>query len=455
MSKVNLAIIGFNSKYNEFLSHIKKNKINYKISFITKFTDIDKIKNFKTILSQKKISMIIVCNQKSIYYINKYIDYFIKKKIKVTQASTATEIKNHGFIIKKPFRDFSFDQFFIRKTLKTDEKILNKIFSNKTILITGGAGSIGSFVVRNICKFKTRKIIVVDNNEYNFFKLKLSLGKKNIDKIVLSLANIENNFQMEKIFKKYAPDIVFHVAALKHVEYLENNTNQGILTNVLGTENVLKYSVKNKVKYFINVSTDKAADPENILGITKLIGEYLCSSYSLKNNIKIGIVRFGNVFNSNGSVSEVFKHQLFNAGKISISHPDVKRYFMSGSEASNLILSALNIIHSKSLSKCRTFICNMGEQIKIIDIAKKMIFLSGRSNKKYLSNKYYGLKNIEKKSEKLISKNETIINTFKKRIFEIKRNKANKKILKINFNKLITDFSDKKNKFFLKKNCYF
>jgi len=455
MKKINIAIIGFNSKYNKFLSHIKKNQVDYKISFITKFTDIDKIKNFMSILSKKKISMIIVCNQKAIYYINKYIDYFIKKKIKVTQASTANEIKNHGFIIKKPFKDFSFDQFFIRNPLKTDKKILNRIFFNKTILITGGAGSIGSFVVKDLFKFKAKKIIIVDNNEYNLFKLKLSLTKKNIDKIELNLANIENNFQIKKIFKKYTPDIVFHVAALKHVEYLENNTNQGILTNILGTDNILKYSVKNKVKYFINVSTDKAADPENILGITKLIGEYLCNNYSLKNNIKIGIVRFGNVFNSNGSVSEVFKHQLLHAGKIRISHPDVKRYFMSGNEASNLILSALNIIHSKDLNKCRTFICDMGEQIKIIDIAKKMIFLSGRSNKKYLSNKYYGLKNIEKKSEKLLSKNEIIINTFKKRIFEIKRKKNNKKIYKINFNKLISNFSDEKNKFFLKKNFYF
>ena len=180
----------------------------------------------------------------------------------------------------------------------------------------------------------------------------------------------------------------------------------------------------------------------------------ICKKYSIKNNIKIGIVRFGNVFNSNGSVSEVFKYQLFNGGKINISHPDVKRYFMSGYEASNLILSALNIIHSKNLTMS-TFICNMGEQIKIIDIAKKIIFLSGISNKDYLSKKYYGLKNIEKKSEKLISTHESIINTFKRRIFEIKSNKINKKINKINFNKLIRNFSDNENKAFLKKNLYF
>ena len=187
------------------------------------------------------------------------------------------------------------------------------------------------------------------------------------------------------------------------------------------------------------------------MGATKLAAEYLCHKYSKNAKLKISIVRFGNVFNSNGSVSEIFRYELMNGGKIKISHPKVERFFMSGEEASNLITSALEIISTnQNQNKCRTFICNMEEPIQIIDLANKMIFLSGRSNKKYLSKNFYGLKNIEKISEKLISKDEKVINIFNKRIFEIKNNKLIKKFYKTNFKKLTEKYSDKHNKLFLK-----
>ena len=209
---------------------------------------------------------------------------------------------------------------------------------------------------------------------------------------------------------------------------------------------------KSKIKYFIHISTDKAADPKNILGITKLISEIKCQKYVNKNKMKIAIVRFGNVFNSNGSVAERFKIKLLKVQKIVITDQNVTRYFMSGTEAANLIISALEIIFkSKNLKHCRTFVCDMGNPIKIKDIAKKMIFLSGRSTKKYLSKNYSGLAGGEKKEEVLISKNEKIINIFNKKILEIKKNQLYKKIVNLNFNKILQNKKEKHIKDLIKR----
>ena len=247
------------------------------------------------------------------------------------------------------------------------------------------------------------------------------------------------------------PDIVFHTAALKHVNFLEDNIPQAIKTNVLGTENILKASRSFNVKYFVHISTDKAADPKNILGITKLISEIKCQKYFVKNKMKIAIVRFGNVFNSKGSVAEKFRSKLLKVKKIFITDPNVTRYFMSGEEAGNLIISALEILfNSKNSNRCRTLVCDMGYPIKIREMAKKMIFLSGRSTKKYLSKRYLGLSTGEKKEEILISKNESIINIHNKKILEIKKNKNYPNVLKLDFNKLISNKNQKKIKNLIK-----
>jgi FlaA1/EpsC-like NDP-sugar epimerase len=272
----------------------------------------------------------------------------------------------------------------------------------------------------------------LDNNEYNIFKLKNSIND-NIQrkKVEYCLANIENKKILEIVFNKFKPDIVFHAAALKHVIFLENNIRQAILTNIIGTTNVLDVAIRYSVKYFIHVSTDKAADPKTILGYTKLISEEICKNLS-KSKIVIGIVRFGNVFNSYGSVAEKFKSQIITSKKIQLSHPKVERFFMSANEATSFILSTLEIISKGIKKKCRIFICDMGGQVKIIDLAKKMLFLSGRIPERGISNKFYGLNKIEKISEKLLSTSEKIISNPENRIYEIEKAKK-----KINTNNII------------------
>ena len=457
MSISNVIIFDFEKNYNKFLSQIKKDKFNYSLKIFCDIHDIKteaKFEKFKKKLLKEKIKVLIFCSKRSLKILMNYVDFFIQNKIKIVQASTNHEIENHGFIIRKPFKDFTFDELFLRKTLKIEKKSISKILNNKKVLITGGAGSIGSLLVKSLIKFNLKKLYIIDNNEHNIFKLINELENNNFTKkTLIKVINIENFKIINSFFRQKKPDIVFHTAALKHVNFLENSVSQAISTNIIGTENILRSSINSKVKHFVHISTDKAADPKNILGITKFISEIKCLKYSYKNKLKIAIVRFGNVFNSNGSVAEKFRTKLIQTKKICITDPNVSRFFMSGDEAANLIISALEIIYkTKNSDKCRTFVCDMGEPIKIIEIAKKMIFLSGRSTDQYLSKNYLGLFKKEKIKESLISKNETIIDSHHKRIFEIKSNKLFLKIMKCDFNKLLNYTKNFNILKFLKKN---
>lgn len=447
MKKINLGIINYNKDYKNFLKFINQKNSRYQVVFNKKLNLNKDIKSLKEDIVKNQIKILVICDHFALYNLNKDINFFIKKKIKIVRASTNKDVKEHGFIIEKPFRDFSFEEIFFRNTLKVEHKSINKIFTNKKILVTGGAGSIGGALVKKILKFDIKKIYVLDNSEYNIFRFKIhNENKKSFNKVKFIVSNIENITNLSNNISQIKPDIIFHAAALKHVGFLEDNIKQGIYTNIIGTRNILKASVENKVKYFIHVSTDKAAYPKNILGMTKLISEYVCHSFSNKNT-QIGIVRFGNVFNSNGSVAEIFKMKMLNAQKIEISHPKVERYFMSDVEASNLIISAfkiLNINKNKNTSNCRLFICDMGKPINILDLARKMIFLSGRSPANFLATKFYGLGQVEKMTEKLVSINEKIINkTENDHILELgrKKNKINireiEKILKYNLSNKI------------------
>lgn len=431
MKKTNICIIGYNKQYKKFLTYIRNYNTKYNIKLFLKSNTFDFISFLKNI-KKKKVKLIALCGDNFISQINRNINFFIKKKIKIVKASNNKEISRHGFIVEKPFTDFSFEQFFLRETLKFNKNLKNKFLNNKKILITGGAGSIGSGLVKKILEFNINKIYIVDNNEYNIFKLKniIDEQKKSVN-VEYFLVNIENKKLLEIIFSQHRPDIVFHAAALKHVLFLENNIRQAILTNIIGTKNVLDLALKYRVKYFIHISTDKAADPKTILGYTKFVSEEICKNFS-KSKISIGIVRFGNVFNSYGSVAEKFKNQIEKSTKIQLSHPNVERFFMSANEATNLILSSLEIIYKKNSKKCRTFICDMGKQVKIMDLAKKMLFLSGRIPGNGISKKFYGLKKIEKISEKLLTSSEKIIGNPLKRIYEIEQSSR-----KVNLNKII------------------
>ena len=424
MQNYNICVLGYNHNFKKFLNHLKDNRTKYKLKIFNKSKNINKLNNSKILkdIVKKKIKFLAICDKKFIPFVSNFVDFLIKHKVKIVQASNNYDVVNHGFIIEKPFKDYSFEELFLRETLKLDFKKSKKFFKNKKILITGGAGSIGSGIVKKLLEFDVKKIIVLDIGEYNIFKLKNSISKnKNFSKVDFVLTNIENFELLYNDFRNFKPDIVFNAAALKHVAFLENNSKQGFLTNVLGTLNVLNVSKINNVKYFVHISTDKAADPKNVLGYTKLISEFVVKSFKDK-KMAIGTVRFGNVFNSYGSVAETFKDKIFNLDKIKLSHPLVERFFMSLDEATNLIINSLNLLSKKKINN-KTFICDMGKPIKIKELAYKILYLCGRDPNKNIAKKYYGLNlNNEKLTERLVSKKEKIVSSNNNLIFEITGN---------------------------------
>ena len=438
MNISHIGVIGYSNNYIKFLQILNKNKY-YKLEFIHKLNkSIDDEKIIKNYLN-KKIKFLVLCDQKYKKTILKNIDLLIKQNIVLVRASTNKEILNHGFIVQKPFIDFSFDDIFLRKKLNIYKSNL-EIFENKKILITGGCGSIGSNLVLILSKIKGIKIFVVDTNEYNTFGLlNLKIEKKYLSKINIKNINIENELEVINYIKDIKPYYVFNTAAVKHVKLIEENPLRAIKTNIVGTANVLKGSSQAKVKGFIHVSTDKAAEPINLLGITKKVSELIARKYSKKINMKVGIVRFGNVFDSFGSVSELFRHNILNNKKISISNPDVERFFMSKLEATNFLITSLNLLlKNKYKNQSKLYIYDMGKPIKIIELAKKMIFLSGRDISKNINKKFYLLNKNEKISETLIGKNEKIIMKHNDGISEVAyiNDKINKLEIPSNINQL-------------------
>ena len=289
-------------------------------------------------------------------------------------------------------------------------KIDNFLF-NKKILITGAGGSIGSELSRQLLSNNISGIILFDNNEYNLFKINNEIKKlieknKSLQKINIYfvLGDICDLNKLENIFIKYKPDIIFHSAAYKHVSILENNQYEAFKNNILGTYNLMKISIAKSVKNFIFISTDKAIRPTSIMGASKRISEILLANSKKESHSSktlFAVVRFGNVINSKGSVIPLFDQQIKNGGPITITDPEVSRYFMSIPEAVGLVLEASTMAQNGD-----KYILNMGKEIKIIDIAKKMIHLAGHTNKLDDKNgeidiKFIGLRPGEKLHEDL------------------------------------------------------
>ena len=303
-----------------------------------------------------------------------------------------------------------------RKINLNIEDIKNKI-KNKSILVTGSGGSIGSELCRQLIDYEPKKIILIDNNEYSLYKIdneiKEILNSKNYITIHKSyLSDVCDLDNVNEIFKNNHPDIIFHAAAYKHVPLLETNIIQAIKNNVFGTLNILKLSKKYNASQFILISTDKAVRPENIMGATKRISEIctLLNNFNASNNGTIyTIIRFGNVLGSNGSVLPLFNYQISNGGPITLTDKEVTRYFMSIPEAVGLVLQSTSLSQGGEV-----FVLNMGKPLKIIDLARKMIKLYGLTEKNNdnikgdIEIKIIGLRPGEKMHEELlIGKNPT------------------------------------------------
>jgi FlaA1/EpsC-like NDP-sugar epimerase len=314
------------------------------------------------------------------YNISKYkdiIDFLSKFNIKILTFGSPKEINKDGFnnfIPRKP----NIMEILDKKIVNIDNSLSLK---NKTIFISGGGGSIGSEIVFQLLNQNPFKIIILEMNEFNLYNIQNSITDK-LNQITYKtefefiLGNACDDKLISNIFQKYSPNLVFHASAYKHVHISENNIIETFKNNILSTKNLATNSVTFKVENFILISSDKAVNPSNIMGSSKRIAELLVLLFSKlnSNETKFSAVRFGNVINSSGSVIPFFDSQISKGGPITLTHKEIERYFMTISEAASLVIKSVNLTKSGDI-----FILNMGEPIKIYDLAEKMIKMNGLS----------------------------------------------------------------------------
>lgn len=296
-------------------------------------------------------------------------------------------------------RDVSISDLLCRSEVNLDSKNISDYLSGRTILVTGGGGSIGSELCRQISKFKPNKIVIFDIYENNAYELMIELKSKYRDKldVVIRIGSVRDEKRLQDVFEEFNPQVVFHAAAHKHVVLMEDSPAEAVKNNVFGTLNVVSCADKYKIERFVLLSTDKAVNPTNVMGATKRITELIMQHMSSKSKTKFMAVRFGNVLGSNGSVIPLFKQQIASGGPVTVTHPDIERYFMTIPEASQLVLQAAGLGKSG-----RIFVLDMGSPIKINDLAKNLIKLSGYRPDKDIEIIYTGLRAGEKLYEELI-----------------------------------------------------
>ena len=324
-----------------------------------------------------------------------------------------TEFKD-GLSIVPQLKAIAIEDLIGRPQTNIDKKTISELIKNQKILITGAGGSIGSELSKQIASFSPSEVTILDNCEYNLYTVDWDLRNKFPDlKINTVLADIRHKEKIESLFKKYKPDIVFHSAALKHVPLVELNPTEGILTNVIGTRNVAEAALNVKASAFVQISTDKAVNPTNIMGASKRIGEYFAQALDLEDSgTRFITVRFGNVLGSSGSVVPLFKKQLEMGGPITITHPDIERYFMTINEAVGLVLqaSAAAITQNKG-ERGYIFVLDMGDPLKIMDVARQMIRLADLIPDQDIKIEIIGLRPGEKLFEELFDNAENRLET--------------------------------------------
>lgn len=319
----------------------------------------------------------------------------------------------NGEVSVSRLKEIGIEDLLGREPVRVDLKEILNYVKDQVVMVTGGAGSIGSELCRQIATHQPKQIIIVELNENASYILQRELLQKYPElNIIVLIGSIRDEERLESIFKKYQPNIIYHAAAHKHVPLMEVSPNEAIKNNVLGTYNVVKMADKFKTQKFIQISTDKAVNPTNIMGASKRICEMIIQSYNKYSNTEYVAVRFGNVLGSNGSVVPLFKKQIQEGGPITVTDPKIVRYFMTIPEAASLVLQAGAYARGGEI-----FVLDMGEPVKILDLAKNMIHLSGLREGKDIEIVFTGLRPGEKLYEELLMEEEGIQTTPNKLIY--------------------------------------
>jgi FlaA1/EpsC-like NDP-sugar epimerase len=320
----------------------------------------------------------------------------------------------NGQFTKKQLQSIKIEQLLERDPIQLNHQELDNQLAGRRVLVTGGAGSIGSEIVRQLIKYHPATIIVVDQAETPLHDLELELtATKNGTKLVFFLGDVRNANRMEEVFSNFHPQIVYHAAAYKHVPMMEISPSEAILTNVGGTKMIADLSLKYKVSRFVMVSTDKAVNPTNVMGASKRLAEIYVQQLAsaVEHQTKFITTRFGNVLGSNGSVILRFKDQIAKGGPVTVTHPNIIRYFMTIPEATQLVLEAGSMGKGGEI-----FVFDMGKPVPIVDLARKMIRLSGLVPNVDIEIKYTGLRPGEKLYEELLSDAENTLPTHHEKI---------------------------------------
>jgi len=334
-------------------------------------------------------------------------------------------------------KQVNIDDLLDRAPINIDNPIVQREVNNKVVLVSGAAGSIGSEISRQLSLYDCKLIILIDQAESPLYDLEQELRLKGIYNFEAIVSDVRDPFKMTTIFKKYSPQIVFHAAAYKHVPFMEKSPYEAIKVNLLGTKNLADLSIEHEIERFVMVSTDKAVNPTNVMGASKRMAELYIRSVSDEcNKIKFTITRFGNVLGSNGSVIPLFKKQIENGGPLTVTHKDITRYFMTIPEACSLVLEAGTMGKGGEI-----YIFDMGKSVRIFEIAKRMIYLSGLKYPNEIDIKITGLRPGEKLYEELLANGENTTKTYHDKIMIAKTEKLDNIKLLEKINKLSHNYS--------------
>lgn len=414
-SKKRILILGIDEQAVAIASVILDNShLPYQVvGFITERQDSKKVRLLgKPIYSKEKVEsndkdalgyegVLIIKEMMSRQEMNDWVNLFLSKDIKIFKAPSLQKLRASD--LSSSIKNLQIEDLLNRKPIVIENDEVKVLHQGKSILITGGAGSIGSEIVRQVAQFNPKLIVVLDQAETPLYQIELEVRKAfpYID-FKFVLLDVRNSSRLECLFKEYNFSVVYHAAAYKHVPLVEDNPQEAVTTNILGSKNLACLSSKYSVERFVMISTDKAVNPTNVMGATKRVAElFVQSIQNVKGNrTKFITTRFGNVLGSNGSVIPLFRKQIEQGGPVTITHPEIVRYFMTIPEACELVLQAGTMGQGGEV-----FVFDMGEPVKILDLARRMIKLSGFQPDIDIKVQFTGLRPGEKLFEELLSDN--------------------------------------------------
>ncbi len=339
------------------------------------------------------------------------IDQCLQFEVNVLTVPSVDRWINGTFSFRQ-IQQIRIEDLLEREPIRLDHEGIRERIGERRVLITGAAGSIGSEIVRQVAQFMPEHLLLIDQNESELHELSIELeGRSPELTTMIRVSSIRDQVRMRKIFEEFRPDLIFHAAAYKHVPLMETNIEEAVATNVLGSKTVIDLAIEFKAKEFVLISTDKAVNPTSVMGATKRLSEIYARSIGSESDTSFIITRFGNVLGSKGSVIPLFQKQIEKGGPLTVTHPEVTRYFMTIEEAAQLVLEASALGKGGEI-----FLFDMGRSVRVIDLARKMIKLSGLRPGEDIKIKVTGLRPGEKLYEELLTKDENTIPTHHPRI---------------------------------------